>query len=187
MYTTILNSSFTKNIKNIIIYDLLMPAGGFNISIQVRPYLIYNQNTLFNIIIPHMAIEVRTLDNRNQRCTSETYGLVRNSKVYSPDILTSGRTCASYKSRCKNNCKPCRKDIFPGYWKKYLTDWLVIPKPEAFINSINKKQLYNPLFQNSASFVSSAMRAGGIDFTCKTWFGIDTIESCKLLEFIMNE
>lgn len=179
MYTTILNSSF---IKNIIIYTFLIPVDGFNMGIQARPYLIYNQHSMFNRIIPHMAIEVRVCDNTVMMCAEETYGLISNSKVYSPDILTSGRSCASYKSTCKSKCKPCINDILSGYWKTYLTDWLVIPKPEAFILGINKQQIYNPLFQNSASFVSSIMQAGGVSFTCKTWFGIDTPDSCKLLK-----
>ena len=175
MYTSILNGSFTKNI---IIYTLLIPVSGFNISIQARPYLIYNQRTLFNRIIPHVAIEVRVFDNTI--CIDNTYGLVDNSKVYSPDILTSGRTCASYKSKCKNNCKPCRKDILPGYRKKYLTAWLSTPSPEAFIRRINKKHIYNPLFENCASFVSGVLRDGGINFTCETWFGIDTPYTCTI-------
>jgi len=163
MYTTILNSSFTKNIKNIIIYTLLTSVSGSNISMRVRPYLIYNQHTMFHMVVPHMAVEVRICDNDTMRCVSGTYGLVNNGRVYSPDILTSGRTCVAYKAMCGDNCKPCKNDIFPGYNKKYMTAWVVIKNQEEFVHSITKRQVYNPLFENCASFVASAMRAGGID------------------------
>ena len=164
-----------KFIKNIILTSLLTSQYVHGISIHARPYIIYNTYSLTTRIIPHVAIEVRTCTEKT--CSSTTYGLVGNSKVYSPDILTVGAKCSDYLTTCKK-CKPCRKNILPGFGKQYLTEWISIKNTTGFVEGLTRRMIYNPLFENGASFVASVMRKGGSDFTCVWLLGIDTPYTC---------
>jgi len=175
MYTAILISF----VKNTLLFVFLFSTIriGKSISVQVRPYTIYNHYNLWNIFIPHVAIDVRECDE--DTCEINSYGLVSNSKIYSPDILTFGRKCKYYFKHCGENCKPCIRDIPKGYSKKYITKWITIENPNDFLYYVHRKiSIYNPLINNCASFVSKAMKLGGENFTCKSRYGIDTPYTC---------
>jgi hypothetical protein len=136
------------------------------VNTYVRPYYIYNDINQLTQYIPHVALEVQTCYNSD--CTHTTFGKAANSKVYSPDILTSGRMCDNRVGTCK--------DINPGYNKKNLTNWIPVNSKSSIKLQIflNKERMnpseYSLFFNNCASFVTQILNKIGIKFSCKFGF-----------------
>ncbi|VVU95260.1 hypothetical protein CPAV1605_985 [seawater metagenome] len=132
----------------------------------VRPYYVYNDINFLLQYIPHVALEVQTCYEGD--CTQTSYGKAQNSKIYSPDILTSGRECMNENSRCKN--------INPGYGKRNITDWIPIePSNSVKLHILLNKETIKPssyslFFNNCASFVSNILSNIGISFSCSFGF-----------------
>ncbi len=132
----------------------------------VRPYKIYNDVNFIMRFIPHIAIDVKVCNYTT--CKINSYGKAQNSKIYSPDIFTSGRECQ------KNNTK-CKK-VNKGYWKSYITDWIEISHKynESFFSFIKNetvyKTKYNLFSNNCASFVSQSLKKANISFGCNIGF-----------------
>ena len=118
-----------KNVTSIFIFFLLTVKMTNSALYYIQPYTIYSTASVILRITPHIALNVLKCENTTDinYCNISTYGKAMSGKIYSPDILTSGRNCTN---------KMC-KSVQPGYGYQSLSGWYPVINQDKFIEIIS--------------------------------------------------